>query len=379
MAQIVQRVWKSGPRKVKRSSWGYTAMIDGRQVRRSDAGWTEDDARAALVAAQRGDTGVATASTDRPQIASTALPASGLTLDEARARFLATKTAEGKRTVRDDRLNLARLVVWFGAATPLSDITAAKIAEYRIIRAQHASQRRLGQTVSAATVNHELRVLRHLLRLASEEWQVLDRAPRVRLLREPQGRLRWLEPAEEARLLTACLACGGEALRDMVLVALETGMRQGEILALTWERTDFARGVFKLEQTKSGRRREVPMRQLLYDRLSTMPGPREGRLWTRAFPRGSWEMAVQEAKLEDFHFHDCRHHFASWFMMRGGSLQELKEILGHADITMTLRYAHLSPAHLRSAMLKTEREAVPAASTQDSAQEAVTLVEVSSK
>jgi integrase len=54
-------------------------------------------------------------------------------------------------------------------------------------------------------------------------------------------------------------------------------------------------------------------------------------------------------------FHDTRHHFASRFMMRGGSLQELKEILGHADITMTLRDAHLSPAHLRSAMLKTGR------------------------
>ena len=60
-------------------------------------------------------------------------------------------------------------------------------------------------------------------------------------------------------------------------------------------------------------------------------------------------------------------HFASWFMMREGSLQELKEILGHADITMTLRYAHLSPS-LRNAMIRTERQAVSAASTQDSAQ-----------
>jgi hypothetical protein len=66
-------------------------------------------------------------------------------------------------------------------------------------------------------------------------------------------------------------------------------------------------------------------------------------------------------------------------MMREGSLQELKEILGHADITMTLRYAHLSPAHLRNAMIRTERQAVSAASTQDSTQEAIALSEVSSK
>lgn len=66
-------------------------------------------------------------------------------------------------------------------------------------------------------------------------------------------------------------------------------------------------------------------------------------------------------------------------MVREGSLQELKEILGHADITMTLRYAHLPPAHLRSAMIRTERRAVPTASTQDSGQEAPALAEVSSK
>jgi len=58
--------------------------------------------------------------------------------------------------------------------------------------------------------------------------------------------------------------------------------------------------------------------------------------------------AVAAARLDDFRFHDCRHHFASWFVMRGGSLQALKELFGHADLKMTLRYAHLAPEHLRS-------------------------------
>jgi site-specific recombinase XerD len=70
---------------------------------------------------------------------------------------------------------------------------------------------------------------------------------------------------------------------------------------------------------------------------------------------------VEEAKLDDFTFHDCRHHFASWFMMRGGSLQALREILGHRDIKMTLRYAHLAPGHLRDEM---ERTAAPSAQGQ---------------
>ena len=64
---------------------------------------------------------------------------------------------------------------------------------------------------------------------------------------------------------------------------------------------------------------------------------------------------MAEAKLDDFHFHDLRHHFASGFMMRGGQLQAPKEILGHATLAMTMRYAHLSPEHLRSEMTKTER------------------------
>ena len=68
-------------------------------------------------------------------------------------------------------------------------------------------------------------------------------------------------------------------------------------------------------------------------------------------------MWQSEAKIDNLHFHDLRHSFASWFMMRGGQLQTLKEILGHADLKMTLRYAHLAPEHLRSEMLKTEKPA----------------------
>jgi integrase len=105
------------------------------------------------------------------------------------------------------------------------------------------------------------------------------------------------------------------------------------------------------------------MRQVAYDTLTALSSPREGRVFKTHSIRTAFENAAAAAGLDDFHFHDTRHHFVSWFMMRGGSLQELKEILGHADMTMTLRYAHLSPAHLRRAMLKTEREALSTGST----------------
>jgi integrase len=143
----------------------------------------------------------------------------------------------------------------------------------------------------------------------------------------------------------------------VVTVAIETGLRRGELLGLTWDRVDLSRGVIRLEVTKSGRRREVPMRQAVYDALAARPEPREGRVFRTLSVRTAFENAVDEAKLDDFHFHDCRHHFASWFVMRGGSLPALQKLLGHADLKMTLRYAHLAPHYLRDEIEKTERRA----------------------
>src|SRR5205807_2262156 len=109
------------------------------------------------------------------------------------------------------------------------------------------------------------------------------------------------------------------------------------------------------------RRREVPMRQRVYEVLVALPEPREGRVFRTRSIRTAFENAVEEAKIDNLHLHDLRHHFASWFVMRGGSLQALKELLDHADLKMTLRYAHLAPEHLRDEIAKTERPAQVAA------------------
>jgi site-specific recombinase XerD len=97
------------------------------------------------------------------------------------------------------------------------------------------------------------------------------------------------------------------------------------------------------------------MRQAVYEVLAALPGDHKGRVWPVGDIRTAFENAVSEAKLDGLHFHDLRHSFASWFVMRNGSLQALQTILGHADIKMTLRYAHLAPNHLRSEMTRTER------------------------
>jgi site-specific recombinase XerD len=86
-------------------------------------------------------------------------------------------------------------------------------------------------------------------------------------------------------------------------------------------------------------------------------------VWPARKIRTAFETAVAAAGIGDFRFHDYRHHFASWFMMRGGQLQALKELLGHRGIKTTLIYAHLSPSHLRAEVAKTERPATAEAMT----------------
>src|SRR5262249_17849776 len=175
-----------------------------------------------------------------------------------------------------------------------------------------------------------------------------------RLEKEPQGRLRWLTQEEATKLLAACRKSRNSGLADLVEFALFTGVRKSEALGLTWDRVDRARGVIRLELTKSGRRREVP--------LSSNADAVLARRWTdrakdyvfgspkwNSF-RTAWESAVAATGIEDLRFHDLRHTFASWLVQRGRTLKEVQEALGHQTITMTMRYSHLAPDHLRAAV-----------------------------
>jgi integrase len=344
MATVQKRTWLSRGltgRKVRKVSWGYTLQANGKQERKFSAAWTEEDARTELA---------------KRILAKAPTAIRPTTLGQAVERYLQAKAR--KRSLAEDRRMLKHLVARFGADARLPTLTSEVISQYRDERLSQPSVRRGNVTglLSPCTVNRELALLSHLLRLSHDEWNALAEVPRIRRLEEPQGRLRWLDPDEEARLLSACRRSRNPQLYAITILALETGMRQGEVFGLTWERVDFSRGVIQLELTKSGRRREIPMRQIVHDVLSGLPGARDGRLWTRG-ARHAFEAAVVRAKIEHFRFHDCRHHFASWFVMRGGSLAALKALLGHSNFQMTLRYAHLAPDHLRAEMLKTESTA----------------------
>lgn len=369
MAKVSQRLWRLPGQRAKRRAWGFTVQVDGQQTRYYRAEWSREDAEKALAALLL--------QAEQPRKDESA----GLTFDQAIERYLAVKAK--KRSLEDDRRILAHLKSAFGADTPLTEITTGRISEYKVQRLK-TQVRRQGKVrdLEPGTLNRELAALRHLLRLAHDEWEVLSSVPRIRLEKEPQGRLRWLTPAEAIVLLDACRESRNVDLSDLVELALFTGLRRGEALGLTWERVDRARGVILLTVTKSNRRREVPLNSRA-DAVLARRGSKDNGLvfGTHAWDhfRSAWELAVERAKLVDFHFHDLRHTFASWAVQRGATLQEIKDLLGHHSLAMALRYGHLAPEHLRSAVARLDA-ALPASDlAQASAQEVTNEVELLSK
>jgi integrase len=357
MAEVTRREWKVPGQKTKAAAWGYIAREGkgGKQVRHFRSGWTREQAATALAQYLL-------------KVEAPKAPPAGLTLQEAADRYLLAKAR--KKTVPSDRRHLVEFVSAFGATTPLAEITSSKIAGWKATKLA-ATCPMTGEPYAVATINRPLATLRGLLRMAKDEWEVLTTVPRIKQDREPEGRLRWLTEEEIVRLLAACDQSQSRELRHAVVVALNTGLRLGELYGLVWDRVDLSRSVIQLELTKSGRRREVPVNADTYGALVALTPRPAGRVFRVRDPRQSFRAAVRRAKLEDFHFHDLRHSFASHYMMRGGGLYDLQKILGHSDVKMTARYAHLSPQHLRAGMERMEGlTGLPVDRTQGRTQEA---------
>ena len=206
-------------------------------------------------------------------------------------------------------------------------------------------------TTGPATANRYLAAMSHVCTVASKEWGWMETNPvrKVARLPEPPGRVRFLGPDEQSVLLSACQNRKSGALYVVVLLALSTGMRQGEILGLRWPDVDLSRGWILLHETKSGDRRGVPLRGAARESLEKWAKVR--RLDTdKVFPlksiRTAWLRSVAEAGLQDFRFHDLRHSAASYMAMNGASATEIAALLGHKTLQMVRRYAHLSDEHL---------------------------------
>src|SRR5437588_8685956 len=244
------------------------------------------------------------------------------------------------KSIRTER---NRVLAWareFGNR-PLGQITRTEIEAWR--REKMARCR-------PATINRDLSRLRRMFSLAVE-WELLEESPMagIRFLRENNARTRYLSLQECQRLIASCIA---PHIRALVGVALHSGMRLGEILNLRWYDLDFSSGFILVRDSKNGESRHVPMDATLFALFRAYPH-RLGTDLVFSSPAGGHIVDVRtgflnsckRAGLIDLHFHDLRHTFASHSVMSGGDLYILKEILGHKSITMTQRYAHLSPTY----------------------------------
>lgn len=244
----------------------------------------------------------------------------------------------------------------------LSELTPAllneakqKLIESPAVRGGRMPKAENPAAKSASTVNRYMAALSHALTVASREWEWLEDNPmrRVGKLRE-QGRIRFLSAEERTKLLEACKASNSPDLYDAVVLALATGARHGELMTLRWRQVDAPNRRLTLEQTKNGRRRSLHLPALAFEVMQKRARVRRiesdlvfpGQDPTKPVTlRTAYEVALRRAGIEDFRWHDLRHTFASVMAMSGATLAEIAEALGHSDIKMTMRYAHLCQTH----------------------------------
>jgi integrase len=295
-----------------------------------------------------------------------------------------TKWCERQRSFRSKKGFISQLVETFGNI-PLKHFTTKLIEQYQTERLQKGNK--------PATANRLIATLKHCIH-KGYQWEMLSeetlkRLRQVKLLEENNRRLRYLSKEECQTLINSC----DSHLKPIVVTALNTGMRKGEILNLKWSNVDLKHGFILLDKTKNGDRRELPINKTLeatfldtsfvrridtpyvfYDHSTGKPYQDVKRSFNTALNRATlekctkcdYQRAVTEKQqnkdtgicpycssdtivqkgIKDFHFHDLRHTFASHLVMAGVDITTVSRLLGHKSLTMTLRYAHLAPSHM---------------------------------
>jgi len=228
----------------------------------------------------------------------------------------------------------------------LNEITPRKIEEYRAKRLKE---------VTPARVNRLVATLKCMFNKAKMWGRFSGDNPvtKIKMLRENNERTRFLEKEEIVKLF----ACCDRELLPIVIVALNTGMRLGEILGLKWQDVDMQRSMIYLYNTKNGEKREIPANsKVMVALLRIKRHPKSEYIFCLKSGRPRKHVtklfftALKKSGITNFHFHDLRHTFASHLVMSGVDLNTVRELLGHKSMKMTLRYSHLSPDHKKAAV-----------------------------
>ena len=200
------------------------------------------------------------------------------------------------------------------AARTLAAMRSSDLAGWR--------DERLQAGYSPITVRNELNIISHVFTIATKEWGMDGLTNPVTQIRKPtlpEGRDRRLQDGEEDRLMNGCLASRSPWLAPIVVIALETGMRLGEIMSLRWSYVDLENQVARLTDTKNGTRRDAPLSSCAVATLETLPRSLDGRVFPLAADtvKRGYRRAVERAELGDLRFHDLRHEATSRLFERG--------------------------------------------------------------
>jgi excisionase family DNA binding protein len=263
--------------------------------------------------------------------------------------YLENYAKANKRTWKNDFSQLEGHLKPFFGASRLQCISPLQIERYRA--------QRLNSGASRASVNREMALMKKMFNLAID-WSMTDSNPvrKVRFFSEKDNlKERILTREEEARLFQAATG----HLKPILTVALNTGMRLGEILGLTWEQVDFRKRLIRVEKTKNGKIRFIPINELTAHTLMTLrskdgssghvfmnPGTGKPLRWVRRAFTG----ACRRAKIKGLRFHDLRHTFATRLVEKGVDIITIKELLGHSSVKVTERYTHPNHALKRDAV-----------------------------
>ena len=206
-----------------------------------------------------------------------------------------------------------------------------------------------------STKNRYLSLIRAILYKARDEWDWLDKAPKLKQYKEPSRRIRWLYPEEAQRLVNALENL--PYMQHMVIFSLATGLRQANVLNLKWEQIDLVRRVAWVypDEAKGGNAIGVALNnvamQVLQAQTRFAKSPyvfhhsKGGKV--KSISSRVWANALNKAQIKNFRWHDLRHTWASWLVQQGTPLMALKEMGGWESIEMVQKYAHLAPEHLK--------------------------------
>ena len=261
------------------------------------------------------------------------------TWQEAVIRWLSESSH--KKSIETDKIRLRWL------HTHLHNSKLDEITKTKIDAIKSAKQ---NEGVSNATVNRTLALLRSILNRARQDWEWLDSTPSIRLFPENAKRVRWLSHEESDRLIHEL----PEHLKAMVRFTLSTGLRESNVTGLQWGQIDMQRRCawIHADQAKGKKAIAVPLNNDALAVIHQQIGKHDTHVFTyKGNPvtranNHAWEKALIRAGITDFRWHDLRHTWASWHVQNGTPLHVLKELGGWADLTMVLRYAHLSSKHL---------------------------------